>query len=546
MEDSVFYRQIAIAGFMRLICLPFLLLCCCFAFSQPVHQTSLKELGAEIQKAPVYDKQKQVTIDSIKKSFVADNNLLSRFNTCLRLYEEYKVFKYDSAYGYARRLLDIAIQLHDPSLVALARLKLGFTLVSAGLFKEAADSLYRLSGHDMADSMKTEYYLLLGRFYYDLADFDNDSYHSLGYVEMGNNYLDSALSLSIRGSFQYAYFSGLKDIRSGQKDRALGNYRQLLQRPGLSNHEIAVTASTLSDIYIQNQQNDLAIDLLIQAAMADISSSTKETSAAFNLANLLYKKGDVKNASACIEMAIADATFYGARQRKVRVSDILPLIESEKLSLVENQKETLIIYSIIVTLLLLGVIGLIIVVLRQVNKLKAAKRIITDAHLKEQEINHHLLEANKIKEEYIGYFFNVNSEFFDKIERFKTSLEQKVNDRKLDEIKFLVNNINLRLEKEYLLQNFDRVFLKLFPNFIAEFNTLFSPENQMEIKEGELLNTDLRIFALIRMGIHDNEKIARILQYSVHTINAYKTKIKNRSFIQNEEFEKRIMQIKAI
>ncbi|RYE47288.1 MAG: tetratricopeptide repeat protein, partial [Hyphomicrobiales bacterium] len=154
-------------------------------------------------------------------------------------------------------------------------------------------------------------------------------------------------------------------------------------------------------------------------------------------------------------------------------------------------------------------------------------------------------EANKIKEEYIGYFFNVNSEFFDKIERFKKSLEQKVNDRKLEEIKFLVNNINLRLEKEYLLQNFDRVFLKLFPNFVAEFNAFFSPENQIELKEGELLNTDLRIFALIRMGIHDNEKIARILQYSVHTINTYKTKIKNRSFVSNEEFEKKIMQIKG-
>ena len=189
---------------------------------------------------------------------------------------------------------------------------------------------------------------------------------------------------------------------------------------------------------------------------------------------------------------------------------------------------------------------LIIIVLRQVNKLKTAKKIITEAHLKEQEINHHLSEANKIKEEYIGYFFNTNSELFDKIERFKMSLEQKVNDRKWEEIRFLVNNINLRVEKEYLLQNFDRVFLKLFPNFIPEFNALFSPENQIEIKEGNLLNTDLRIFALIRMGIHDNEKIARILQYSVHTINAYKTKVKNRSFIQNEDFEKRIMRIKTV
>jgi hypothetical protein len=530
-----------------------LLLCCCYVFPQSGHKLSIEDLNAEIKKAAGYDKQKQAGIDSIKRNLASDNNLLSRFYTCLQLYEEYKVFKYDSAYGYAKKLQEIALQLHDPSRIEQAKLKLGFSLLSAGLFKEASDSLSRISVMGMADSMKTEYFLLAGRFYYDLADFGNDGYHSPGYVEKGNNYLDSALRLSVPGSFEHAYFTGLKDIRSGNNDSALVNYKQLMLRQYLSNHEIAVTASTLSDIYIQNQQNDSAIGLLIQAAIADIRSSTKETAAAFNLANLLYKKGDVKNASACIELAISDATFYGARQRKVRVSDILPLIESEKLSLVENQKKTLITYAIIVTLLLLGVVALIIIVLRQVNKLKVAKKIITDAHLKDQEINYRLSEvnnklseANKIKEEYIGYFFNVNSEFFDKIERFKKSLEQKVNDRRLEEIKFLVNSINLRVEKEYLLQNFDRVFLKLFPNFVAEFNALFSPGNKLELKEGELLNTDLRIFALIRMGIHDNEKIARILQYSVHTINTYKTKIKNRSFVSNEEFEKRIMEIKAI
>jgi hypothetical protein len=526
----------------------------CCAFTQPAIDQLLKELEQAKELSPQYDQQKQRTIDSLKSTLRHKTNHRDYFNTCLLLYEEYKSFKYDSAYRYADILQFLATRiLDDPFLIQQAKLKLGFSLLSAGLFKEASDLIETISIATMPDSLKTEYYLTMGRLYYDLADFDNDSYHTPGYVKKGNQYLDSALQLSAPDSFNYAYFSGLKDIRSGNKEMALVNYKQLMTRPNLSAHEIALTASTLSDIYIQNLQNDSAIALLIQAAIADIRSSTKETAAAFNLATLLYKKGDVKNASSCIQLAISDATFYGARQRKVKMSDILPLIEGEKLSLVEKQKQTLVSYAIIVTILLIGVAILSIVVLRQVNKLKATRKIITEAHLKEQEINHRLSEvnnklseANKIKEEYIGYFFNVNSEFFDKIERFKKLLEQKVNERKLDEIRFLSNNINLRVEKEYLLQNFDRVFLKLFPNFVAEFNTLFSQENAIELKEGELLNTDLRIFALIRMGIHDNEKIARILQYSVHTINTYKTRIKNRSFVSNEEFEKKIMEIKAI
>ena len=219
----------------------------------------------------------------------------------------------------------------------------------------------------------------------------------------------------------------------------------------------------------------------------------------------------------------------------------------------EEQKSILLTWSIIATFLLLVVIVLVITVMRQVHRLKAAQLIITEAHVKEQAINQRLVEtnnklseANKIKEEYIGYFFNADSEFFAKIEKFKKSLEQKIAYRKWDDIITLVNNTNLKKEKEDLLQNFDKVFLKLFPDFIQGFNALFRPEDQVQLKDHEFLNTDLRIFALIRMGIHENEKIARILEYSVNTINTYKTKIKNKSIVPNEEFEHRIMEIKTL
>jgi MFS superfamily sulfate permease-like transporter len=245
--------------------------------------------------------------------------------------------------------------------------------------------------------------------------------------------------------------------------------------------------------------------------------------------------------------------FYGARQRKAQVSAILPLIEGEKINIVESQKKTLVVYLAGTIILLLCVIVLAVIIFMQVKKLQLAKHKLTEAHVKELTVNHELAdtnnrlsEANKIKEEYLGYIFSSNADFFTRIERFKKSIEQKVADRKLDEVKFLVNNINIKREKDDLLKNFDKIFLKLFPNFIDAFNTLFKNEDHFKVKDNELLNTDLRIFALIRMGIHDNEKIAEVLEYSVHTINTYKTKIKNKSIVPNEEFEQRIMQIRSI
>ncbi|HEX6431655.1 MAG TPA: DUF6377 domain-containing protein, partial [Niastella sp.] len=402
------------------------------------------------------------------------------------------------------------------------------------------------------DSCRAEYYALMGRYYYDLGDYDKDQYHTPRYIKKGGQYLDSALALWDKNSYDYIYYKGLKELKLGNRADAKGNFDQLLARSGLTPHQVAITASTLSDLYIQNGDNDKAILLLIKAIIADVRSSTKETSAAFILSTLLYKKADIKNASVCINQAFSDAVFFGARQRKVQVGDVLPLIEAQKYAIVEQQKTKLLWYAGLVTFLLLLVVALIVIVFKQLKELKRAQHVILEAHRNTQEANRRLSEtneklndANKIKEEYIGYFFNVNSEFFDKIERFKKSIDQKLTDRKFDEIRFLVNNINLKREKEDLLKHFDRAFLKLFPNFVAEFNELFKEEDRIELADNELLNTDLRIFALARMGIHENEKIAHILQYSVNTINTYKTRIRNKSIVPNEEFEKRVMQIKT-
>ena len=522
----------------------------------------LNRLNQAIDASPRYDSTKVHTIRQLTTGLAATprNDLHALFNGYLKLYEEYKVFNYDSGFCYARQLQAAALELGDPTLTTYARLKLGFCLLSSGMFKETLDSLNKIDIHGAPDSLQAEYYALKGRFYYDLGDFDNDAYNTPAYTLRGNSYMDSALQLYPAGSFNHSYYTALREIKINQRDKARVLFWDILRRPDLTGHQIAVAASTLSDIYIYYDRPDTAIMLLVKAAIADIQTSTKETAAIFNLAQLLYKKGDVRNASSYIEIAIRDAVFYGARQRKVQVSAILPLIEGEKVSRVEEQKTIFVTYSIIATFLLLIVIALAITVSRQVRRLKTAQRIITEAHANVQgingqlretnnklsEANSKLSEANKIKEEYIGFFFNADTESFARIEKFKKSLEQKIAYRKWDDIITLVNNTNFKKEREELLQNFDKVFLKLFPDFIERFNDLFAPEDKIQLKDQEFLNTDLRIFALIRMGIHENEKIARILEYSVNTINTYKTRIKNKSLVPNEIFEQRIMEIKTV
>jgi tetratricopeptide (TPR) repeat protein len=362
---------------------------------------------------------------------------------------------------------------------------------------------------------------------------------------LGNRYLDSALAYQT-SPFDISYYNGLKYIRAGKIDEAKRYLDQLISDPHLTLHQEALATSTLSDIYIQKGQIDYAIKLLVRAAIADIKSSTKETSAIFHLSNILFQQGDLKNASNYIEKAVKDAVSYGARQRKMQMSAILPLIEGEKVARVEHEKRTLTNYAVVVTLLLILSGYLTYQVYRQIRKLKLAQKALTRAHAEQQEMNRKLEEANKIKEEYIGFFFNAHTAFYEKMEWFVRKAEQKITSKKPDELSFLLKNLDIKQERVELLKNFDAIFLKIFPHFIEEYNQLFNPEDRVQLKESGVLNTDQRIFALYRLGIHDNDKIASILGYSVNTINTYKTRIKNKSLVPNELFEDKIMSIKSL
>jgi two-component sensor histidine kinase len=273
------------------------------------------------------------------------------FSFYLKLYDEYASFNCDSAYAYAEKLQKVARQSNSTPRVAYARMKLSFILLSSGMFKEAFDSLGNVSLHHLNSSQKGEYYTMMARCYYDLADYNRDSFYTPLYNSKANAYVDSALVL-FQASYEYSYYIGLQQIRDRNLDEADRYLKNLLRKQGLTTHQVAVTASTLSDIYIREGQNDTATILLARAAIADIQSATKETSAIFHLATLLFRQGDVKNATVFVQRATRDAHFYGSRQRKVQLSAILPLIESQKINQIEYERNNLLIYAVILQHLL--------------------------------------------------------------------------------------------------------------------------------------------------------------------------------------------------
>jgi uncharacterized protein YoxC len=497
-----------------------------------------------IQEKGRYVDHRLKVIDDLRKRLSGASEE-ERFRIYASLYHANKKFIYDSAFLYATRLINSAHARKDGSQIAYARVKLGFVLVSSGFFKEAFDTLHQVKARHLPDSIKAEFYALVARGYYDLGDFDNDRFYKSYYFEQGNKYSDSARAHSVPGSYYDLYLNRIKNIKTGNYLAALENSKSILRLYSLSYQEQAVNFYDLSHAYRVLGERDKGIEFLVRSALADLYAATKETAAMHTLAYYLYELGDIERAHIFIQQAQDDAKYYGARQRQVAISSILPLIAAAKLTSVDTQRRKWLMYSVALMILVLVTIVFAVIIYKQLKKLKAAEQVVKRVNSTLQETNNHLQEANRIKEEYIGFYFKINAEYLNKIEAFKASLDQKITARKWDDLRHVADNINLKREREELSYSFDRVFLNLFPDFISRFNSLFLPEDQMVLKEGQLMNTELRIFALIRMGITDTEQIARILGYSVNTIYAYKTRVKSKSLLPNDLFEQRIMEIET-
>lgn len=523
-----------------------LLLSCLFinCLAQPDAQKSLEELNDVIAQRETFLTEKLARIEALKRS-VRKAAAAEKFELYDKIYDEYKSFIYDSAFRYARILETSAYRMNDPQKIASSKIKIGFVLVSSGLFNETLDTLRTVQLRQLNDSMRSEYYFLMARTHYDLSDFSGDDFYRPYHTTYGNAYIDSAISATPKASLRYMMFTGLKSLRQQDITGAQEAFESLLSRQ-LTNQQLAVVASTLSFIYHYTSRPEMSKEMLIKAAMADLRSCTKETLAMLNLADLLYKEGDIEHAYTYIKIAMEDANFYGARHRKIQVAAVFPVIEGQRLRTVESHRSALLMYAFVITALTILIVAFSLIILRQYRKLKLAEKIISDANHKLQDANHQLMDANKIKEEYVWYYFTVTAEHITKLDMLKKSLELKLLTKKQEDIKFIVDSINIKRERDELYHNFDRVFLKLFPEFVTVFNSFFKEEDKIVLKEGQLMNTELRIFALMRMGIHDNEKIAKILDYSVTTIYTYKTRIRSKSLLENDEFDKRIMSIRAI
>jgi len=520
----------------------------CPAFSSGKTDSLLTVLKTELAKEKAYDNEKELRIIALKQqlSSIPQTDFNAQYALCSKLYEEYKVFQFDSAYVYTQKLINISKQTKNAAHLNESRINVAFLLLSSGMFTETFECLNTVNTSVLNDDYKLQYYSIKSRAFSDLAQYNNDKTYAPFDQSEAVKYIDSAIAISKPDSFNRLYHLGNKQVITAQLQVPSVYYITLLEKYQMTEHQRAMVATGLSFFYNAPNQADERTRLMAMGAIDDIRSSTKETLAAFELGQQLYKEGNMKDAYIFIQDAMDDAQFYGARLRKIQIGAVLPIIANQQILVSENEKNKFLIYA-----LSIGVVAIIVslvsfIVFIQLKRLKDKERIIEEKNVLLEKINNKLEEDTHIKEEYIGYFFNVISAYILKLEKLKRNVERKISIKKYEDVLLAVNEINIKKERETLFYTFDHVFLKIFPNFISTFNSLFKKEDQIWPRDHEVLNTDLRIFALMRLGINDNETIANILEYSVNTIYVYKMRIKAKALVPGDQFDHKIMEIKAV
>ena len=516
-----------------------------------------KELFKVMDDKKLYLVEKENRINNIKQLLkmpdLTDRQLYSIYN---QLHHEYNTYKVDSAVLYGEKNLLIAERLNNIEYFFETNLNLSFSIWLEGRFLEALSLLNNLDRKlfdTLPEQMLINYYESYKRLYLYYASGDKNS----KYYHVSNLYRDSLLKIVPSNSQSHRILTAEKLSDENNTKAAAQLLNEALQISLSESHERAMFSNILAGIYKQDGNKELEKKYYALSATYDIKNAIKENASMMSLALLLYEEGDIDNAYKCMKSSFEDAVFCNARFRTFEISKVFPIIDSAYQEKTAKQKFELQKYLFMVSLLSLFLIATVIYVYFQMKRIARIRKELyrTNVKLNELnqhlqvsnnqllEVNHKLSETNRVKEAYLGKFIDLCSNYIEKLDNYRRNLKKTAKNGKEGELlKSLESSQFIDDELNDFHTNFDETFLRIYPTFISEFNSLFPEEEKQVIKQGELLNTELRVYALIRLGIQDSAKIAVFLRYSITTIYTYRSKLKNKS-LYPENLEEQVMKI---
>lgn len=540
------------------LCLCTICMCRLHAADSSRADSLLLKLDQAIKERPIYMEQKELKLAELKRQLHRQIPDEERFAILGTLLDEYRSFNTDSALHMAEEREQIAIRLGNREYIDNARMNKADVLGMTGMYKEVMDLMRNIHIDRLSVDIHPYYYHIYRTVYGLMADYAVTAYEKKLYTELTDKYRDSLLLVNKDNLLIHTLIQSDQYNVRNEYDKAIRLLTDYLALQKDYEHDVAICAYTLSESYRLKGDKEKEKEYLIVSAMADMKTAVREYISLRKLAVLLYQEGDIERAYSYVKICMEDAAACNARLRKLEILEIFPIINDAYQQKTEKQQEQMKWALVSISLLSLFLLLAIFYVYKQMKKVAAARREVIDANkrLKElndelhlsnaqlKEANHSIAENSYLKEEYIGRYMDQCSVYLEKMDNYRRSLGKIAATGNVEE---LYKNIKfskfIEGELKEFYTNFDNTFLQLFPTFVEDFNALLADDEQISLKAGERMNTELRIFALIRLGITDSVKIAQFLRYSVTTIYNYRTKVRNKAAGDRDLLEQEVMTI---
>lgn len=532
-----------------------------------VSEPLLSELDTLLLHSDVYSKEKEEKVRRLRERYLNTDDPERRFWVASDLYEEYAAYDSDSALYYATKGVELALKIGREDLAKEMMLNRSYVLSATGLIDDAANTLRGIDVHTLSPDLALKYcdrmvFLSTHRDQYMGEERNEKEYYAM----LSDSLLNEMRRTVSPENPQYGWFVGWSSLNSNQGiDEAIDVVSQRIKGVKFDTRQNAKDAWMLSSLY--DRKGDVAnrIKYLTLSAMADVRASNKEVASLEELAKVLYEFGDYDRASAYINYSIANANDYKSRVRMGPLASLQEQILSSIHERNERQSKVnrwyVIILAIILVLLIIGSIYII----RQNSLLRKSRQTLNEANdeLKSkvdelssirEELNttneklqemyqkasdtaKELAMVNETQEAHIADVFAISSNYIDKLESFRANLNKLLTARKFDEAVKLTKSPELSYQEiKELWATFDEIFLSIYPDFVDDFNTLLKPEDKIELKKPGSLNNELRIYALVRLGMNDSQRIARFLHCSVQTVYNTRQRTRNKAIVPREKF----------
>lgn len=494
----------------------------------------LHRLDQYIARRDEFSSKKEKKLIRMKKKLNLTSGKRERLSLYNQIYREYYTYRYDSAMVYAKRGLQLAEQLHDDYYINLNKINRAAVLSTGGFYSQAEDLLLSLKPEDISPKLMQYYYYTLTWVYNYWGAFCERSEFKEEMQNKKRLYLAKTLEyMGNKQSALYYYLSGeLEYLQHRTDKKVLGWYQKALAASPVDSRVHASAAYCIARYYQDNEQMDIYEKYLVQAAISDQVCPLKENLALQELSTYLYNKDAkyAKRVAKYIYCSMEDAQFYNNRLRMVEISRIFPLITETNHQREIRQNRIITASLVVVSIVSLGFLAMMFFVFRINKRLAKSRREVRSQNMLLEELNQKLLNTNKRRETYMRLFMDISAVYIKKLDDYRKLVSRKIKAKQTADLLTAINSYKLAEEEASSFYiRFDKAFMDLYPNFVDEFNQLLLPEKQIVLPAPNSLTKELRIYALMRLGITDGQELATLLFYSTQTIYNYKTSIRKRA-----------------